>query len=272
MKEDFSSALTGGRAAFVFIRLSGDVPTVAGFGEDAAALFGRPPGETIGREAGILFCGDEAPRFAALLRHMRDSKAGVSGEFTMVDAGGRTFPALVAIGPCQDPEGDLATGHGVIIDLSARSETEAQLLASRRELADSTLILETMFDAIPDVIGIQDDSHRIIRYNDAGYRFINSTPERVEGKRCFELIGRTERCEVCATTRAIETKRPARVERYEKTMDIWLDVRAYPVIDASGNVVRVIEHLRDITQLKRAEAKLREAERHHRLLLEGQRD
>ena len=272
MDELFPSSETGGKAAFIFIRMDGGVPVVAGYGEDAVSLFRRTPEETIGRESTILFAGGEAPRFAELFARMNRSGIGVSGEFTMADATGRTFPALVAIGPCLNPDGEVTAGHGVVIDLSGKAEIEDQLRESRRELAESTLILETMFHAIPDVIGIQDDSHRIIRYNEAGYRFLGMTQEQVAGRRCFELIGRTERCEVCATTRTLETKRPARIERYEPTMDMWLDVRAYPVLDTSGNVVRVIEHLRDITPLKRSEAMLRESEEHHRLLLEGQRD
>jgi signal transduction histidine kinase/CheY-like chemotaxis protein len=46
---------------------------------------------------------------------------------------------------------------------------------------------------------------------------------------------------------------PASLERYEKELDVWLDVRAYPIVDEDGNIVKVIEHLRDITATKRVE-------------------
>jgi len=125
------------------------------------------------------------------------------------------------------------------------------------ELEQTSKLLEAIFDAIPDVIGVQDNAHRIIRYNAAGYRFLNMTQEEVVGKRCFELIGRTRECEGCATSQCYRRKRPESVERYEKALDVWLDVRAYPILDKDGQLVQVIEHLRDITEEKKAAAENR---------------
>jgi signal transduction histidine kinase len=44
----------------------------------------------------------------------------------------------------------------------------------------------------------------------------------------------------------------------------WLDLRAYPILDESGELIQVIEHLRDITREKQAEAELKAA--HERLI------
>jgi two-component system cell cycle sensor histidine kinase/response regulator CckA len=157
-------------------------------------------------------------------------------------------------------------GSHVNIDTRKRAE---QKLAEYREqlekrvkertlaLEQTTSLLEATFNAIPDVLGVQDHAHRIIRYNASGYRFLNKTHEDVLGKRCFELIGRDKECEVCATSECYRTKKPASVERYEKALDAWLDVRAYPILDENGKLVKVIEHLRDISPSKKAEAENR---------------
>jgi len=120
-------------------------------------------------------------------------------------------------------------------------------------------IFELLFDAIPDVIGIQDRHHGIIQYNAAGYKFLNMTHKEVEGKKCYELIGRNTPCDICATTECYKTKKPTRVEKYVEELDIWLDARAYPILDENGEIVKVIEHLRDITKRKQAEEALRQA-------------
>ena len=104
-------------------------------------------------------------------------------------------------------------------------------------------LFQATLDAIPDVIGIQDLEHRILRYNAAGYRFLGLTPEQVAGRRCFELMGWERQCAECATTLAIRTGEPARIERYVEELGAWLDIRAYPMLDEAGRVVRVIEHL-----------------------------
>ncbi|MBN1893085.1 PAS domain S-box protein [bacterium] len=131
-----------------------------------------------------------------------------------------------------------------------------------------SLLLEATLNAIPDVIGIQDAHHGVIRYNTAGYRFLGLSQEEVAGRKCYELIGRTLPCEICATSLCYQTLKPARVEKYVPEMDIWLDVRAYPVIDHNGRLLRVVEHLRDITEQKKNEELIRKSLREKAALLQ----
>ena len=42
------------------------------------------------------------------------------------------------------------------------------------------------------------------------------------------------------------------MEKYVKELGRWLDVRSYPILGENGEIVRVIEHLRDITDVKEA--------------------
>ena len=152
-------------------------------------------------------------------------------------------------------------------------ELEGEVVAEREQLTenlrDTSTLLETILDAIPDVIGLQDRHHGIIRYNDAGYRFVNMSYDEIHGKKCYELIGRNMPCKLCATSETYKTKRPSRVEKYVDEMDLWLDARAYPILDESGEVVQVIEHLRDITREKRAEGALRASEEKYKTLIDN---
>ncbi|MBN1880450.1 PAS domain S-box protein [bacterium] len=111
----------------------------------------------------------------------------------------------------------------------------------------------SVFNGIPDVIGIQDNRYRVIEYNEAGYRYLNMTPQQVEGKTCFELLGKNNPCNPCATCRCMDTCRPERTEKFVDGTSTWLDCRSYPILDDQGSVVNVIEHLRDITEQKRTE-------------------
>ncbi len=127
--------------------------------------------------------------------------------------------------------------------------------------AEAQALLASVFNAVPDILGIQDTRHGVIRYNEAGYRFLNTDAEGVRGRKCFELIGRTAPCVQCATSETYRTLKPAKLEKFVETMGIWLDVRSYPIFDSFGNLKGIVEHLRDITLQKRAEAELLRTEK-----------
>ncbi len=121
-------------------------------------------------------------------------------------------------------------------------------------------MLSSVLNAIPDVIGIQDPDHTMIRYNAAGYAMLGITPDDIDGKKCYEFIGRTVPCAKCATSTVYKTLKPARIEKYMSDWGVWLEVRAYPILDKSGKLVKVIEHLRDITMAKEADSRSRKLE------------
>ena len=153
-----------------------------------------------------------------------------------------------------------------------REKIEAALRKSQADQKQISDILETLFDAIPDVLGVQDIDHKIIRYNKAGYRFINNTPDQVIGRKCFEIIGRNEPCKVCATSEVIKTHQPSKREKFVEELGVWLDVRSYPVMGSEGNLSMVIEHLRDITELKNVEIALKRSERKYRQIFNATND
>ncbi|MFZ5906987.1 MAG: PAS domain S-box protein [Nitrospirota bacterium] len=143
---------------------------------------------------------------------------------------------------------------GMVHDITERKLAEAKL-------KDTTKMLESILDAIPDVLGVQDPHHGIIRYNQAGYQFLNMSYDDVKGKRCYELIGRTAPCDICATSECYQTKKPSKVEKYVDELNVWLDCRAYPILDENGSIKMVIEHLRDITEKVKMYQELKKREK-----------
>ncbi len=141
--------------------------------------------------------------------------------------------------------------------IAARQRALEEEIAHRtRELADSKELLEAVLNGIPDVIGVQDRDRRVIRYNAAGYRFHGKSLEEVKGQYCFEVIGRNNPCDECASRIARETKQPAEIEKFHTGKQVWLLCRSYPILNETGEVQYVIEHLQDITARKQAEKEL----------------
>ncbi len=127
---------------------------------------------------------------------------------------------------------------------------------NRRDLSSDVISYIDVFDSIPDVMGIQDTERRIIRYNNAGYKYLNLSPEQAIGKHCYELIGRDSPCIPCSTRDAVTTGEVTSHVKYVPVTDTWFNVRAYPIKNSRGIVEKVVEHLRDISEEKRLQSAL----------------
>lgn len=145
---------------------------------------------------------------------------------------------------------------GIVDNITESRNLLNQLEESRSDYARAVKLLQSIQDAIPDVIGVQDKNHNIVQYNQAGYELLNKSHEEVVGKKCFNLIGRTHECEICSTIKAIKTKKPERHEQYFPELNMWLDMRAYPILDENDNIIYIVEHLRDISEIKNLEKEL----------------
>jgi len=151
------------------------------------------------------------------------------------------------------------------VDVTDRRRTEERLREQMR-------LLDTILDGIPDVVALQMPDHTILRYNRAGCELLGKTREEVEGRRCFELLGRSVCCEDCPAATTLRTRQSTVVEKYLPDRARWLEARSIPVLNEAGDVVLIVEQLRDITKQRETEARLREGEAKYRRLFEDASD
>jgi len=147
---------------------------------------------------------------------------------------------------------------GTIEEITGKKQIISELEKSKTDYKKTLKLLQSIQDAIPDIIGVQDIQHNIIQYNQAGYKMLNKTYNDVVGKKCYELIGKKKQCTICSTSEAIKTGKPARHEQYFPELDNWLDMRAYPIFNENNEIIYLVEHLRDITEVKKLELQLKE--------------
>ncbi|MFO7804013.1 MAG: PAS domain S-box protein [Desulfovermiculus sp.] len=128
-----------------------------------------------------------------------------------------------------------------------------------QELKEQNNLLESIINGTPDILAIQYPDHSIERYNQAGYELLGFTPEEVKGRKCYQLLGREEQCTPCPTQLALDRKEPVILEKYVPELGRYMDCRNSPVLDEKGRVLKIVEHLRDITSIKEAEQALARA-------------
>ncbi|MFO8032974.1 MAG: PAS domain S-box protein [Desulfohalobiaceae bacterium] len=148
-------------------------------------------------------------------------------------------------------EGQIVQYQGYTTEITERKQAEEELRYQKQ-------LLETIFNCISDILAVQYPDHSIDRYNQAGYKLLGISAQETRGKKCYQLLGRDRECETCATQKAMQAKQSVELEQYMPELQRHLNCRSHPVLDDTGRVVRIVEHLRDITPQKELEEELRQ--------------
>lgn len=162
---------------------------------------------------------------------------------------------------------DPAVG-GVVIN--SRDVTEGK--EAEEKLRESRDLLQAVMDGTTDAVYVKDTEGRYLMINPAGAGMLGKTVEEVIGKDDTDLFTPEDGQRVMAIDRAImetnETKSYEENKEAEDDVDrTYLTTRG-PYDDQRGNLVGVFGVSRDISERKRAEDRLGEAEQRFRQLFE----
>ncbi|MEJ2639114.1 MAG: PAS domain-containing protein [Desulfosarcinaceae bacterium] len=124
-------------------------------------------------------------------------------------------------------------------------------------LADSQRLWEKTFNAVPDLITILDDKHRILQMNAAMEATVGCSGSACQGKKCFtQMHGSHAPHRQCPLDRMLATGAEHITEYFEPKLGRWLEVRVSPMRDADGAIVGGVHVARDIHAHKELEAEL----------------
>ncbi len=190
--------------------------------------------------------------------------------FIMLTGRGREDVAIEALNSgadCYLPKGgDPKTQYA---DLSHMIMRAARQRRAERRVVDDERFLNRLFESVQDGVSIIDKDFVIEKVNPTMERwYAESTP--LVGKTCYEALrGRHAPCEQCPNRGGMRAggagservARPGQNGRGEG----WLEVFSVPVFDLGvGEVERVIEYARDVTEEEDTRRALKSSERRYR--------
>ncbi len=163
------------------------------------------------------------------------------------------------------PAGEEPNHHiAVVEDITVSKRAEESLRENER-------FLQLVFDSIQDGISVLDRHSTIIRAN----RWMedkHASEAPLEGKKCFAVYQqRISPCPWCPTVKTLETGVTHKsVVPYPnaEAPEGWVELSAFPLKDAEGEITGVIEYAKDITDSRRAEQAMREAKSFSESLIE----
>ncbi|MBW1720204.1 MAG: PAS domain S-box protein, partial [Deltaproteobacteria bacterium] len=215
-------------------------------------LFYFKESEMVGRNLDELIVGQEYID-AALLYTKETSKGKAihgSGKRQRKDG---TYVYVEFIGVPVIIDGKVIGAYGIYQDISDRKQAE-------KELQEGERFLQDVFDAIKDGISVLDINLKIVRVN-SWMEEMYSKEKKLAGRKCYEVYQKRDTpCPWCPSLKTIETGEThnAIVPYPSKENPTgWIELSSFPLKNIEGDMVGVIEYVKDITQQKRSEESLR---------------
>jgi len=152
-----------------------------------------------------------------------------------------------------DDRGRIQYISGVFFDFTVQKGAEQNIIRAKKQW-------ETTFDAVPDLIAIIDDEHRIQRLNRPMAERLGVRPQDAVGKHCYSLVHGTQHpIKGCPHSRTLSDGREHHIEINDDNLGGHFLVSTSPLVDHHGNLTGSVHVARDVTRQYRAVEALRKA-------------
>ncbi len=160
------------------------------------------------------------------------------------------------------PEADIAPEQqAMLLSIGRQIGVGLEGLSDRQRLVQSKELLQSVFDGITDMVVLLDADFRIKMVNKAYLKRYQVELEDVYDTPCYEAhSGNLEACADCALNTVAVTRKAVSEEIRYVGGELFL-VHFYPVLDEEGRLVSIIRYSREITDQKKVERKIQQAEK-----------
>ena len=137
------------------------------------------------------------------------------------------------------------------MEIDERKKAENEIMRSQREWEDT-------FDIMVDAITIHDKDFNIIKANRAAMKILDLPILKNNNIKCYKYLhGTDDSPEGCPSSDCIKTGTPETIEMFEPHLNKYLEIRTMPRYDSKNQIIGVIHLVRDITEKKEMEDRLK---------------
>ena len=233
--------------------LKGSQFAIANVNREVERLTGYEKEELLDKAFIDLFGPEEEGNALGYLEEVLKKGEARTDSFSLMKKDGR--PLEVDLSTKKIDLGDESFYQVIFRDLTEQKKLEKKIRQSKRNL-------EAIFDGIRDQLSLQSPDFRILRVNKAVIENYHTTFNELIEKKCYEAyFQRSIPCEKCPVSVTIETKQPASSILKVPEVDTTLRIFSYPIFDEKGDLLSVIEHVKDITDEQRLQEQLIQSEK-----------
>jgi two-component system sensor histidine kinase/response regulator len=212
-----------------------------------AKMHGYESGEElIGQSLKIFHNDEQLEKDVLTFNEIVKEKGAHTGEVGHIRRDGTPFPTLMTTTLLKDGQGKPVAILGMAKDISEQKKYEIELIEEKNKY-------EAVITALRDGITLHDRNYRIIFQNDVHKE---RQGDHI-GEICYEAYQKRESiCPGCVVEKTLADGLPHWRESRAPGKDgstIYMEVTSSPVFNANGEIVSVVELVRDISHFKKAE-------------------
>lgn len=164
---------------------------------------------------------------------------------------------------------EFGTKEQLLNELAALRKRNAELEKAASELLCNKKEWEETFDSINDAITVHDREFNLLCANKAAEKMVGLLSAGLSGKKCYQLFhGAESPPEDCACYRLFKSGTACTIEKFEPALNRYIEIKALPFVDQNAQIIKVVHVVRDITDRKLMEDKLKESEEKYRSMVE----
>jgi PAS domain S-box-containing protein len=226
--------------------------TITSANNTASLLLGRPLHELIGRKCHHLISCPHPHTPQCCTHQILKGTRQVECEVNVERSGNRPAWLLLSSTPLRDAAGEIVGVVQSFQDITQRKQAEEELRNAKEEW-------EQTFNAMSDIVTLQNLDLRIIRANRAAGEALGVAADMLIGRHCYEVFrGASEPCENCPELSTLGNQRLHAREIEHPNLGRTFLVSASPIIDSNGVSRGLVHVARDITAQKKFESQLQQ--------------
>lgn len=221
--------------------------------EKLSQLTGYSEQELTGENSRLVYPNDETYAFVGKEKYEQINKYGTGTVETQWQKKDGTIIDVLLSSTPLDLQ-DLSAGVTfTALDITKVKRYQADLKTAKDEW-------ERSFNAIQDLVTIQDKDMRILRVNDATCQFFNKKQEEIIGGHCYELFrGVSEPCVACPLEATLQDADAHSTIIEHKNLGKTFQVSSSPILNKKGRIEQLIHVAKDVTRQQKMEEELLQA-------------
>lgn len=134
-----------------------------------------------------------------------------------------------------------------------------ELKKAHMELKEQKKLLASTFESIPDLLAVVDRNHQIVLSNWKGHEYFINEDMSSESICYKSFLKKDKQCDPCLPFDVFDSGEILTYQIHNEIDSTFREIRVIPIFDNKGKVSKILEHVRDITEQKKAEIQLMDA-------------